>query len=119
MKVYIAAPYPCLIDARYAMLDLQAAGFEVTSRWITVSGNEGNEWAHKDLQDVARSDVLLALNPPRWKNIGTGGRHVEFGYAHALGKLLVVVGKRSNIFHHLNKVHVTDTVQEAIAWLKQ
>ena len=118
MKVYIAAPYPCLIDARYAMLDLQAAGFEVTSRWITVSGNEGNEWAHKDLQDVARSDVLLALNPPRWKNIGTGGRHVEFGWALALGIPTIIVGKRSNIFHHLDTVHVVTSVQEAIAWLQ-
>jgi hypothetical protein len=32
-------------------------------------------------------------------NSGRGGRHVEFGYAMALGKRLIVVGHRENLFH--------------------
>lgn len=30
---------------------------------------------------------------------GRGGRHVEFGYAMAKGKRLIVVGHRENLFH--------------------
>ena len=118
MKIYIAAPYPVRDDAIKAMLILEAAGHEVTSGWLRAPNELGDEWARKDLEDVAAAEVLLALNATEWENAGTGGRHVELGYALALNKRVVLIGNRSNIFHYLNMVHVVDHINEALLWLK-
>ena len=106
LPVYIAAPYPFRDEAILVMNDLEAAGFVVTSRWLKAPDELADEHARKDLADVAAADVLLALNPPGWESAGTGGRHVELGYAIALRKQIVLVGERSNIFHYLNDIVV-------------
>jgi nucleoside 2-deoxyribosyltransferase len=117
MKVYVAAPYPIRDLAIYVMRALEEHGHEVTSRWLKALDELTDEHARKDMEDVASADVLLAMNPDGWENIGTGGRHVEFGYALALGKRVVLIGQRSNMFHYLNQVTVVDTLEEALAWL--
>lgn len=106
MKVYIAAPFELRKDAEALQLRLQDDGITVTARWIMEEGADqiSHEWATNDLSDVARADILLLLNPPEFKRSGTGGRHVEFGYALALNKKVLVVGVASNIFHSLNNV---------------
>ena len=35
---------------------------------------------------------------------GKGGRHVEFGYGLGLGKKMIVVGPRENVFHTLPQI---------------
>jgi nucleoside 2-deoxyribosyltransferase len=112
MKVYIAAPYPYREQAIRVMRMLETQGIDVTSRWLKAPDTMTDEHARKDLEDVARADVLLALNPDGWEEKGTGGRHVEFGYALALGKAIVLVGERSNIFHHLAHVRRIDSGQD-------
>lgn len=117
MKVYIAAPYPCREMAIQQMQILETAGFEVTSTWLRHPDTENDAYARLDLADVGRADVLVAINPPGYENAGTGGRHVELGYAIAHGKRIVLVGQRSNIFHQLSDiVHVAtcDLVLEAL-----
>lgn len=114
MKIYIAAPYPLRDMAIVMMQVLEQHGHEVTSRWLREPDNFCDKHALKDLDDVAASDVLLALNYSGWEEKGTGGRHVELGYALALGKRVIVYGKRSNIFHHLNVVTVVDTFEKAM-----
>lgn len=104
MKVYIAAPYPIRDAAIAVMRELEAAGLEVTSTWLKAPDSLNDQHARLDLADVARADVLLALNSPDWANQGTGGRHVEFGYALALQIPIVILGARTNIFHHLSDV---------------
>lgn len=114
--IYIAAPYPCRDLAIDVMHELEHAGHEVTSRWLKSPDELCDEHARKDLDDVDAADVLLALNPAGWEDRGTGGRHVEFG--RALDKKhIILVGQRSNIFHHLAQVHVVATFEEALAWL--
>jgi len=51
---------------------------------------------------------------------GRGGRHVEFGYAMAKGKRLIVVGYRENLFHEhpsvefcLNQMDLVITLGQA------
>ena len=61
--------------------------------------------------------MLVALNPDAWADRGTGGRHVEFGYALALGKALIVVGVRSHVFHELDAVTVVPDVAALVAQL--
>lgn len=112
MKVYIAAPYPWRDNAIEQMKKVEAAGFEVTSTWLRALDTENDVHARLDLADVARADVLLAINPPEFLTSGTGGRHVELGYALALNKRIVLVGSASNIFHHLDDiVRVSDCTE--------
>ena len=108
MRVYIAAPFPLRRVAIDVMDMLEAHGVEVTSSWLKAPDQMTDAFARIDLDDVARADLLLALNPADWTEKGTGGRHVEFGYALALGKLIVMAGTPSNIFHFLSRVVVID-----------
>lgn len=104
VHVYIAAPYPCRNEAIGIMAHLEANGCAVTSTWLRQPDQMADEFAKLDLADVARADVLLAFNPRGWEQKGTGGRHVELGYALALGIPVVLLGERSNIFHFLDSI---------------
>lgn len=94
------------------MQRLEAAGHVITSRWLKAPDEMSDAFAREDLADVARADLLLAYHPGGWHDKGTGGRHVEFGYALALGKQVVLLGKRTNIFHHLACVRVIDRLED-------
>ncbi len=37
---------------------------------------------------------------------GSGGRHVEFGYALAKGKPIVLVGPQRNVFHFHSNIYL-------------
>lgn len=113
MRVYIAAPYPEIEAARTLLKAVEHAGYLVTSRWLKEGFEDlSAENALKDLEDVSSADVLVAYNPAAYGNSGTGGRHVEFGYAVALGKVLVLVGPMTHIFHFLPQVvQVEDHLQ--------
>ncbi len=104
IKVYIAAPYPCRDAAIEMMHVLEANGCRVTSTWLREPDEMADQFARLDLADVARADVLVAYNPEGWEERGTGGRHVEYGYALGLGIPVVLYGEKSNIFHHLDSV---------------
>lgn len=112
MKVYIGAPYPMIEYAKRVRTLLVRQGMQVTSRWLDGDAGEQSAWAQHDLDDVRAADVLLALNPEGWENAGTGGRHVELGYAIALGKKVVLVGERTNVFHHLKQIKVIDDTED-------
>lgn len=105
-SVYIAAPYPIRDLAQGVMRFLEEAGLDVTSSWLKSEDHLDDKHARLDLADVDRADALVLLNHKEWVNSGTGGRHVEVGYAIARGKPIVLVGERSNIFHYLNDVIV-------------
>ena len=119
MKIYIAAPWQKRYRAQEIMRLLEAEGHTVTSTWLkqddalpsTTNDPVANDgYATLDLDDVAQADMLVALNPPDFEYAGTGGRHVEFGYAIALKKRIVLIGQRSNIFHWLQHVVVYEHV---------
>jgi nucleoside 2-deoxyribosyltransferase len=116
-RVYVAAPYPERDAARRVAQALEQAGLDVTSTWVRQDDAPSDASARRDLADLARADVLVALNPAAWADRGTGGRHVEFGYALALGKALVVVGVRSHVFHELPAVTVVPDVAALVAQL--
>lgn len=119
MKVYIAAPFQCIGEADVLRQRLAAAGIGCTARWITdaLSAELSDEWARNDLADVASADALVALNPEGWESRGTGGRHVEFGYAIALDKPIYLMGARTNIFHYLSRVVVKASVEDLVTVL--
>lgn len=92
----------------------------MTSRWLDVEHNNDAELpvlrkdALDDLLDIHRADTLVALEE---EYPLSGGRLVEFGFALARGKRIVVVGQRGkpnypSIFHlHPNVEHYL-TIEE-------
>ena len=120
LSIYLAARYGRRQElAAYARL-LQAAGHRVTARWLTgvhdtSAGMSDEDAALEDLIDVERADVLISFTeegdvPGRAR----GGRHVEFGWALARGKRLIVLGPRENIFHHHPRVEVVSGYVELL-----
>jgi len=112
-RVYIAAPYQLKDQANAIAEQLRAKGFAITSTWLGDSQEDSPEAAALDLRAVERADVLLLINDPAWLTRGTGGRHVEFGYALALRKRVVVLGAApGNVFHLLKHVERIDAIGE-------
>lgn len=96
---------------------LERMGHAVTSRWITgvheIPGKrEGDDYtveerAHfsaEDLKDLDEAECIVGFTEFPDAPANKGGRHVEFGYAIAKGKMLYVVGPRENVFHCLPDV---------------
>lgn len=111
MAVYVAARFQHKKQAASLARELRGELATITSRWHDnehdteqSSFTERGERAKEDLQDLARSDVLVLFNPLDSSGVGTGGCHVETGYAIACWKPVVVVGSLSNVFHHLPQV---------------
>lgn len=118
MQVYIAAPYPWREDAIGVMVALEGAGIGCTASWLRQVEEMTDAAARLDLADVDRADVLVALNPPGWEDRGTGGRHVELGYALAKQKRVVLVGHSTNIFHYLSDVVQVQTPGDILPALR-
>lgn len=117
MKVYIAAPYELIDEARGMMRLLESRGHVVTSRWLKddedlLDESKQGGYAAKSLLDVLEADLFLLINQEAYRRSGTGGRHVELGYAIMLVKEIVILGVRSNVFHHLSCVRVIERVED-------
>ena len=106
-------------------------GRGVTSRWIDQHGgnllesfvadklNDDPEdcakYAQVDVDDLSAADVVVSFTSA--DGGGKGGRHVEFGLALGLGKRLVIVGPRENVFHTLPHVeHYPNWSRLVMAW---
>ena len=136
MKIYLAARYSRMEELRGYADELVAAGHVVTSRWIN-GGNgipetadvdmESQRFALEDYRDLSAADTVISwTEPPRVESTARGGRHVEFGLALAMGKRLLVVGPRENLFHTMPNVHQFDEWGPAVfaalyesAWVRE
>jgi nucleoside 2-deoxyribosyltransferase len=126
-KIYLADKFAHREKMRHVAQQLRDAGHEITSQWIdigdgTTETNVTDEvrvsGAKMDLDDVDRAHVLLAFSYPRGLPSTGGGRHVEFGYAIAHGKQVIVVGpKGEHIFHWAPGVLQFEALDEAMGAL--
>lgn len=98
---------------------LEDEAFACTARWIDAKlENYGHPVTEAELRDTARanfSDIenamfLIMWNPLESHRNGTGGRHVEMGYAIARYKYILYVGEvLENVFHRdVTVSHVVD-----------
>jgi hypothetical protein len=117
-KVYLAARYSRNEEMRGVRAVLMALGCEVTSRWIDCHGgkypgsftceqlNDDPGYCaavgRNDVEDLAAADTVVSFTSPGGG--GKGGRHVACGLALGLGKRLILVGPRENVFHTLPQV---------------
>jgi len=129
LKVYLAARYSLKEQLKVYAAELQAEGIEVTSRWLDEKYSPNTQmgevpyselvmFARTDLQDVEDADVLVFFTEDPENQPRRGGRHVEFGYALALGKQILVVGPVENIFHNLPEIPHYDNFEQVKNTLK-
>ena len=80
---------------------LAERGIGVTARWVNGAHDHAPPvvCALDDFEDIDAADVLALWNPKHHHGAGSGGRHVEVGYALARGKRVVLMGDRENVFH--------------------
>jgi nucleoside 2-deoxyribosyltransferase len=122
LKVYVAARWDDRDDALLIKDFILKAGLICTSTWLTPHDDQSmdslkqsaiekpRQRAIKDFEDIDACDVYLVYSPKKSHRNGTGGKHVEMGYAMAKGKPCVLVGERENIFHYHPTVRVVDGV---------
>lgn len=106
MKIYIASLFSRREEMEGYAGIIKGAGHEIVARWV-YGGEEGlsrEQIALLDLEDVDKADVVVSFTHPRGTATMGGGRHVEFGYALAKGKAVVLIGERENVFHDHPKV---------------
>ena len=124
MKIYLASRYSRLPEMQACREDLLAAGHEVTARWVDGAHQASDEdltselasrFAVEDYDDLAKADCVISFTEPARTGPTRGGRHVEFGIALALGKRVVVVGHRENVFHALPAVEFYPSWAQAFA----
>ena len=120
MKIYIAAPVPDRGWAQDIQKLCETHGFEVVSSWVTdeETGYEKGGLAQKALRDMDElqvADTLIAycVNP----GDSGGGMHSEIGAALALGKLVVIIDKRSGVLTYHPNVYRVANIQDALTFL--
>lgn len=119
--IYLAAPYSAMLRMREWEAILRANGHVSTAKWV--SGNEEgmslNDAAQMDLDDVDTADVVISMALPKGTMFSSGGRHVEFGYGLARGKMMIVVNSGAeNIFHELDRVVKVPSIEAAMEFLR-
>ncbi len=142
MRFYIAARFDRLDEINIYANQLRERGYIVDCRWLqglhqlhpgahlldTPAGfpnvSEGitmaaRPFAEDDVQDIVASDALVLFSEPPDSHSKRGGRHVEFGIALGLGKRLIVVGPRENVFHCLPQVERFATWVECLEMLEK
>jgi len=132
VKVYLASRYSRFPEMQAVREQLHALGHVVTSRWIDgdhqindqglsdeAKAEERTRFAQEDWDDLLAADWVISFTEePRATN-SRGGRHVEYGAALALGKRLLVVGYRENVFHCLPQVEFFGAWEDALYVLER
>ena len=122
-SVYLAARFSKQEQLREYRDLFVKKGILVTSTWldqdvVTNLGGPGEKhelntrFAIQDLVDVRLADGLVFFSEPELAR--RGGRHVEYGYALALGKPIYVVGGKENIFHYTPGIRHFGSVDEVL-----
>ena len=109
VTIYLAAPFELISVMGVLAADLTRAGFTIRASWLLADPDDLDLYAAdalRDLTDIDAADIVVVANPPEYYRSGSGGRHVEMGYALALGKPVVLWGHPSNVFHLLPDVRV-------------
>jgi len=125
LNIYLAARFSKRSTLEQWAHKLQGLGHVMVSRWALrdsdhklVDGlspqaatSERIRFAREDIEDIHRCDMVLSLMEEPRSN-GRGGRHVEFGYAMALTKKMVIIGPKETVFHEIPEVDHFETFDE-------
>jgi nucleoside 2-deoxyribosyltransferase len=109
---YLGGPGELKEMAKAIAQALRDKGHVISSTWHDVDDPEAEETALRDFSQIEDAEEFILLNPAEWAHKGTGGRHVEFGYAVARGKDMIVLGSRTNIFHRIETIRVVEQLED-------
>lgn len=124
--IYLAARFDSRERlSREVVPQLRAAGHRVTSSWLAAEADApvldaadlaldpsaGIVPGRDCLADIRDADMVAVFTQ---EPSTTGGYHVEFGYALALGKPIELVGPLLNVFHALPVVVRHQTIADFI-----
>lgn len=132
LRFYVAARWDDRDEAIKIKAALEKHKLIVTSTWLTPHDNqsmdalkaktnatdEARQKAIKDFEDIDAADIYLVYSPKSSHRNGTGGKHVEAGYAMAKGKVCFLIGERENIFHYHPMFRCVDGVPAVLAALE-
>lgn len=114
-RVYLASRFARQSELRQIARELEADGFEVTSRWLLSpspladdelhDSGPAADFAQMDFEDLRRAHICIAFTEPASEpRPGRGGRHAELGIALGLGLEVLLVGPREHVFHCLPRI---------------
>jgi hypothetical protein len=122
MKIYTAGSWSRRDEIKKVAAELEKLGVTITSRWlnepIQPKGSSLEKWrretARIDVIDIRDADMLVRFSDAEaakaatvGSNLISGARMFETGLAWSLGKPIVVVGGKQNVFDYLpNITHV-------------
>lgn len=120
MKIYIAS-HNQRIARRLAGV-LKRAGNEITAHWLNQPFGPSNafdettcwRFANENFDDVRRSDALVLMAGPEKYS---GGKFMEAGFAYALGKHVLILGRRENVQTYGNHMKQVKTRAELLSAL--
>jgi hypothetical protein len=120
LVVYLAAPWADRAEAREVRDIIQSHDIEVNSRWLDTHHTTEEEATHEvlaveamhDVEDVLNCDILML-----WNTQKSEGKAVETGMALIAQKGIILIGDKTNVFHHLDFPQV-DTLENAIITAK-
>lgn len=130
MQVYLAGRYSQKEDIKVKARELESLGIEVTSSWLEephspqvglteLTPDLARFYAHQDLTDIYRADLVILFTVDPNTPTVRGGRHFESGFAHGLGRPLILCGPRENVFHYLPSVKQYDTWAELLTAIEE
>src|SRR6266568_441684 len=116
-RLYLAAAFTEAERMRRYRDELRKTGHHVTSRWIDshesickseirTNRTSAQGFAVDDIADIISADAMILFTDVPST---TGGYHVEFGAALMIGKIIIIVGQRTNIFQAYEGVEQFDT----------
>ena len=109
MKFYLAAIYQRREELQGYMRRLEAAGHEVTSRWLKEDFDD-TDWynqAFVDCCDIAMCDLFIVFTEDKGY-VGRGGKDFETGLAMGMAKPLLLIGPVQHQFYSLLESNTPD-----------
>lgn len=123
MNCYLASRYDRREELKGYALQLSKLGHWITSSWLDETFDPKasissypvtalQEMSHRDVGDIYACEMLIDFSDAEPEI--RGGHIFETGLAYGIGKAIILVGQRKNIFHWLPNIKHYETWQEAL-----
>lgn len=118
MKIYLASRYARRSELNGYAGILENLGHVITSNWLMGHHviledlpqkeriEKSAKFAQEDLDGIENCELFVLFTDEPEKVWKAGGMFVELGYALALKKKVVIVGKEENVFCYLPKIKI-------------
>lgn len=119
MNVYIGASFVRREEIKELVRPRCRDHWEIVSSWLDQTETEYpgpkklEDYCKRDLKEIKCCDIFVEFNDDPEPGMSGGGRSTELGLAIQLEMKIIVIGKRTNVFHHLPCVRLARDWSEA------